>query len=422
MERQNSRSSPSALWTCCFGPPLEFDDLKPQAGANGTYVDPRKTNAVPLTDLKLRASSNSTSTATNSLQSRGSSGDSKTPRSVLDNAASTRNTKDPLKDHPKYRKVDDIATGASGFVQLAANKATNQQVAIKFVERGSSSIKLVIREVLNQRLCFMHPHVVQFYELFLTSEYLAIVTEFAAGGDLADYIDRHKASHRGKSLSEDQARWLFQQLITGLDFCHQMGIANRDIKLENTLLSDRSAWPVLKLCDFGYSKDEYMESVCKTMCGTPEYVAPEVLLYNRYEGKSADIWSCGVMLYVMLTGAFPFRRKEDEGLNTTRLLQRMFPRIIKADYLRPKNISPECLDLLEKMLDVDPEERVTVGDIMQHPWYLQNLPAKMGHLNKDLLESPAEPTADGVYCQQSEEEILKITSKAALPSAKSKGQ
>ncbi|KAL3132788.1 hypothetical protein ABBQ38_006715 [Trebouxia sp. C0009 RCD-2024] len=316
----------------------------------------------------------------------------------------------PLKENEKYVKVADIGVGASAFVVLAQERVTLKDVAIKFIDRGTTAIKTAGKEVLNQRLCCMHPNIIQLHEVFLTPVHLAIVSELAPGGDLVDYIERHSMSHEC-ALQESAARWLFQQLIVAVDYCHQMGIANRDIKLENTLLMDTSERPVLKLCDFGYSKDELCASISKTMCGTPEYVAPEVLLYNKYAGKMADIWSCGILLYCMLTGCFPFRRQEDEGLEVQAVLQKMLPRILKADYQKPQGLTDDCYDILSRLLEVDPDKRITVQQILKHPWFTQDMPEGLQNLNDNLLQIPLSMQTG--CCIQTEDELSALTTKAA---------
>ena len=204
-------------------------------------------------------------------------------------------------------------------------------------------------------------------QVFLTPRYLGIAMEFATGGDMFDYFVKNKAFSEGKGLAEDLARWFFQQLIVSLDFCHKKGIANRDIKLENALLDGTPERPLLKICDFGYSKNEYLDSRPKSLSGTPDYIAPEVLLHTVYDGKVADIWSCGVMLYIMLTGAFPFWRRGDERANSIVRLQQIFPRILAAEFEPPSGVSDECLDLLRKMLTADASKRIVIQDIMRHP-------------------------------------------------------
>ncbi|CAH9118485.1 unnamed protein product [Cuscuta europaea] len=149
-----------------------------------------------------------------------------------------------------------------------------------------------------------HPNIVRFKEVLLTPTHLAIVMEYAAGGELF-----HRICSVGR-FNEDEARFFFQQLISGVSYCHSMQICHRDLKLENTLL-DGSTAPRVKICDFGYSKSEVFHSQPKSTVGTPAYVAPEVLTRKEYDGKLADIWSCGVTLYVMLTGAYPFEDPSD---------------------------------------------------------------------------------------------------------------
>ncbi|KAK9807147.1 hypothetical protein WJX73_000269 [Symbiochloris irregularis] len=272
------------------------------------------------------------------------------------------------------------------------------------------------REICNLRLCSMHPYIIRFKEAFLTDKYLAIVSEYASMGDLADYIDARRTRTRPpRGLPEEQARLFFQQLMVAVDFCHEKGIVNRDLKLENLLLAPcpeagMAANPVIKLCDFGFSKDEYIDSACDTACGTPEYVAPEVLLTNQYSGRAADIWSAGVILYVMLTGRFPFKEAGDETLAQQTKLKAMFPRIVKAQYARPTWVSAGACGLISGMLTPDPAQRLTVKGVLTHPWFLQDLSPSAKAINSDLLK--VSETLLTSFAAQSEDDILALVTEA----------
>lgn len=315
---------------------------------------------------------------------------------------------DPLEGNPDYRKVRDINSGSTGFVQLAVTKADNALVAIKFMEReGGPSRQVISRELLNQLGCALHPNIIQLKDVFLTPHHIGIVMEYATGGDLSEYIDRN-AQLDIRGCPESEARWFFQQFMIGLDYCHRRGIANRDIKLDNILIQDRCEQPVIKICDFGYSKDEVANSVCKTACGTPEYMAPEVLSTEQYDGKAADIWSCGVMLYVLVVGNFPFTRPADAALIHAKALQKMFGRILEADYKEPMKVSSDCRSLLKELLQLDPKQRITVPQILCHPWFLTDLPVGSLSLNSRLGQMD---NACFGQCKQTAEQILELVEK-----------
>jgi serine/threonine-protein kinase SRK2 len=208
-----------------------------------------------------------------------------------------------IQDVDRYELVKDIGSGNFGVARLMRDKKTRELVAVKYIERGEKIDENVQREIINHR-SLRHPNIVRFKEVMLTPTHLAIVMEYAAGGELFERI-----CNAGR-FSEDEARFFFQQLISGVSYCHAMQICHRDLKLENTLL-DGSPAPRLKICDFGYSKSSLLHSQPKSTVGTPAYIAPEVLSKKEYDGKVADVWSCGVTLYVMLVGAYPFEDPED---------------------------------------------------------------------------------------------------------------
>ncbi|KAE7997630.1 hypothetical protein FH972_002246 [Carpinus fangiana] len=203
----------------------------------------------------------------------------------------------------KYEMVKDLGAGNFGVARLLRHKETKELVAMKYIERGHRIDENVAREIINHR-SLRHPNIIRFKELVLTPTHLSIVMEYAAGGELFERI-----CNAGR-FSEDEARYFFQQLISGVNYCHSMQICHRDLKLENTLL-DGSPAPRLKICDFGYSKSSLLHSRPKSTVGTPAYIAPEVLSRREYDGKLADVWSCGVTLYVMLVGAYPFEDQDD---------------------------------------------------------------------------------------------------------------
>jgi len=315
---------------------------------------------------------------------------------------------DPLAETTRYTKIADLSSGSFGFVQLARNTETGELVAIKFIERGDRVNRYVEAEILNHRM-LRHPHVIEYKEVFVTSEYICIAMEFASGGSLFTYVQR------AVRLKEAAARWFFQQLIIGLDYCHRRGVVNRDIKLENTLLQmvQGLPLPLLKICDFGYSKAHFM-SAPKSKVGTLAYMAPEIIkATGNYDGKKADIWSCGVMLYVMLFGQYPFETQAAGGpkLEADRRIRTMMDRITNMQWSIPAgvDISEECRDLLCRMLVRDPDKRITMAEIHQHPWFTANLPVEAMHMNECYLQ-------DEDYSNvQSEEDIKRLLSEAQTP-------
>lgn len=191
-------------------------------------------------------------------------------------------------------------------------------------------------------------------------------------------------------MREDLARWIFQQLIFGLDYCHRKGIANRDIKLENILLQSGARRPLVKLCDFGYSKHEEWDSAPKSTVGTPDYMSPEILQARDgvYNGKKADLWSCGVVLYVMVTGQYPFSRTEDAKLPAEAQHCLVLNRVLEARYHLPPFLTKECAELLTRLLDPNPETRISIPEIIRHPWHKIGLPPEAENMNDVYLTAP----------------------------------
>jgi|TARA_B100001758_G_scaffold238593_1_gene241948 serine/threonine-protein kinase SRK2 len=268
----------------------------------------------------------------------------------------------------KYEPVDvkTLGQGNFGTAKLMRHRASGQLFAIKYIERGDKIDENVKRELVNHRL-LDHPNIIRFVEVLLTPTHLAIVMEYAAGGELFDRICGKGRFH------EDEARFFFQQLISGLEYCHGHGVAHRDLKLENTLL-DGGEVPRLKICDFGYSKHSLIDSEPKSTVGTPAYIAPEVLSRKAYDGKAADVWSCGVTLYVMVVGAYPFEDPAD-----ARNFRKTIMRIRGVNYAFPATIalSEECKDLIKRIFVLDPVHRLNIAGIKQHPWFQRNLPAEL---------------------------------------------
>lgn len=296
--------------------------------------------------------------------------------------------------HPKYEFVREIGSGNFGVAKLCRDRTTGELVAIKYIPRGEKIDKNVEREIINHR-ALLHPNIIRFREVFLTTTHLGIAMEYAAGGELFDRIVK------AGRFSEDEARYFFQQLISGVDYCHSEGVCHRDLKLENTLLDGRPA-PRLKICDFGYSKSAVFDSQPKSTVGTPAYIAPEVLSRKQYDGEIADVWSCGVTLYVMLVGAYPFEDPSDP-----RNFRKTIQRIMSVKYSFPTNLllSKECLDMMSRIFVSNTSQRVTIAGIKKHPWFLKNLPEELKDGGRALKLQMADP-------QQSVEEVKRIIQEA----------
>ncbi|KAE8677400.1 Serine/threonine-protein kinase SAPK1 [Hibiscus syriacus] len=309
----------------------------------------------------------------------------------------------------RYEPLKELGSGNFGVARLVKDKKTKELVAVKYIERGKKIDENVQREIINHR-SLRHPNIIRFKELYtthflqvlVTPTHLAIVMEYASGGELFERI-----CSAGR-FSEDEARFFFQQLISGVSYCHSMQICHRDLKLENTLL-DGSPTPRLKICDFGYSKSAVLHSQPKSTVGTPAYIAPEVLSRKEYDGKIADVWSCGVTLYVMLVGSYPFEDPDDP-----RNFRKTIGRIMSVQYTIPDyvRVSADCQHLLSRVFVANPAKRISIPEIKQHPWFLKNLPKELVEIEtKNFAESDRDQPS------QSVEEIMRIIQEAKITTA-----
>ncbi|XP_008782631.2 CBL-interacting protein kinase 18-like [Phoenix dactylifera] len=253
-----------------------------------------------------------------------------------------------------------LGQGTFAKVYYARNIRTSQSVAIKVIDKEKvmkvGLIDQIKREISVMRLV-RHPNVVQLYEVMATKSKIYFVMEYVKGGELFNKVSKGK-------LKEDVARKYFQQLISAVDFCHSRGVYHRDLKPENLLLDDNGD---LKVSDFGLSalaESKRQDGLLHTTCGTPAYVAPEVINRKGYDGSKSDIWSCGVILFVLMAGYLPFHDPN---------LMEMYRKIGKAEFKFPNWFPSDVRRLLLRILDPNPSTRISIAKIMENPWFRKGL-------------------------------------------------
>mmetsp|Transcript_63887 Transcript_63887/g.152358 ORF Transcript_63887/g.152358 Transcript_63887/m.152358 type:complete len:402 (+) Transcript_63887:2082-3287(+) len=250
-----------------------------------------------------------------------------------------------------------LGMGATGKVKLARHSKTGMKVGVKiirkdlFYDKPSLRIK-VQREISVMKLMF-HPHVIKIFDVLEDSRYLFLIIEYACRGELFNFLVEKRRINNKEALS------FFQQLITGLEYCHKHRICHRDLKLENILLDiDYN----IKIADFGMASLSIPNAMLKTFCGSPHYASPEVVSNEPYNGIKADIWSCGIILYALLTGKLPF---DEENEN----IRKLFNKIRFEPAKIPKTISIDCRELIRSLLTIDPEKRITIEKIKNNSWF-----------------------------------------------------
>ncbi|KAJ3674315.1 hypothetical protein LUZ60_004931 [Juncus effusus] len=258
----------------------------------------------------------------------------------------------------KYELGRTIGQGTFAKVKFAIDTETRQSVAVKVLEKSTvlkhKMVHQIKREISIMKIV-RHPSIVRLHEVLASKTKIYIILELITGGELFD-----KIVHQGK-LPEIQARKYFQQLIDAIDYCHSKCVFHRDLKPENLLLDSRGN---VKVSDFGLSAlPQQGVGLLHTTCGTPNYVAPEVLSNEGYDGSAADVWSCGVILFVLMAGFLPFDETD---------LATLYNKINTAQFSFPSWFSPGAKSLIKRILDPNPKTRIRIEGIRKDAWFSKN--------------------------------------------------
>lgn len=256
-----------------------------------------------------------------------------------------------------YDLEETLGSGHFAVVKLARHVFTGEKVAVKVIEK--TKLDEISRAHLFQEVRCMklvqHPHVVRLYEVIDTQTKLYLILELGDGGDLYDYIMRHD-----KGLSEHVAQEYFRQIVRAISYCHQLHVVHRDLKPENVVFFEKLG--VVKLTDFGFSNKFCPGQKLETSCGSLAYSAPEILLGDSYDAPAVDVWSLGVILFMLVCGHPPFQEANDSETLTM---------IMDCKYTMPDHVSEGCRRLISTMLVREPENRATLQQIAQDPWLLE---------------------------------------------------
>jgi len=271
-----------------------------------------------------------------------------------------------------YEIKQELGRGAFSVVKLGISKKTKDKVAIKIIDK--KNVGKDYEKNLKMEMAILqkvhHPNIIALIEMSDTEDKLYFVMELVTGGELFDRI-----VEKG-SYSEEDAKELVRKIVSAVEYLHGKGIAHRDLKPENLLVKSLENDTEVKIADFGLSKIIDQEKMMQTACGTPGYVAPEVLLAEGY-GPEVDMWSIGVITYILLCGFPPFYSES---------VPEVFEQIMKAEYDYPAEywdeISDEAKDFIDHLLVVDVKKRLNAKQALQHKWLLNTQKSKTGKLAK----------------------------------------
>jgi serine/threonine protein kinase len=246
-----------------------------------------------------------------------------------------------------------VGVGSFAKVRLGWHKLTGQAIAIKTYEKSKMKDASHLRRV-QQEIKVMeklnHPRLIRLFETLESPKRIHLIMEFVSAGNLCSYVKRRRR------LPEEEARKIFHQICIALDYMHECEIIHRDVKLENVLLDkDGNS----KLIDFGFSVFSKDKKALKVFCGTPSYMAPEIVRRIEYDGKPIDAWSLGVVLYALVCGCFPFSAKSYPEL---------YKKIMRGQFKMPDALSHSLKDLISSLLTLEPRKRCTVSAAKNHPW------------------------------------------------------
>ncbi|KAJ6488019.1 Pkinase-domain-containing protein [Mycena sanguinolenta] len=261
-----------------------------------------------------------------------------------------------------------VGKGASGRVKIAKHRVTGKLAAVKILplaplvssrasidqQAKSDKQRLGIDREITMMKLMNHPNILRIYDVYEGAKELFLVLEYVEGGELFDFL-----VNRGR-LPPEEAREYFKQIVYGLNYAHTFSIIHRDLKPENILIASLSP-PLIKIADWGMAAFAPPALQLETSCGSPHYASPEIVNGERYQGNATDIWSCGVILYALLTGRLPF---DDKNVKV------LLAKVKSGKFEMPSRIDPLATDLLSRMLVVDVSRRITIPEIMSHPWLL----------------------------------------------------
>lgn len=249
--------------------------------------------------------------------------------------------------------IKELGKGSYGIVKLIRYKKTEQLLALKIISKKVNVNEFDLHSQVSE-----HPNIIQVYDYYNhdNMKIAGFLMEFAPNGDLFRLL------RRNKRLSGPDARLIFMQLISAVDHCHKKNISHRDIKLENILVNEH----IIKLTDFGYACRIDDPDIIKKV-GTMTYISPEILLDEADLIKS-DIWACGVVLYLLLCGQYPFEWGEDPDINTKESHRHITNNILNLNYTLPEHLSEECKDLIKQIFVKNPKDRISIDEIWNCKW------------------------------------------------------